>query len=120
MAKTLGCMCLVTDDIKERGPHYTLMRVPDSEVMPLSFYEVLLLGYLEARITDIELLQMFNSVSVISNLNLNFRSKLRFFEKRFWNDPYSRSEKDWMARFCRDKEIDASTKIRNLWKYLNN
>lgn len=35
MAKTLGCISLVTDDIKERGPHYTLMRIPDSDVMPL-------------------------------------------------------------------------------------
>ena len=37
MAKTLGCICLVTDDIKERGPHYTLMRMPDSDVIPFAF-----------------------------------------------------------------------------------
>ncbi len=37
MAKTLGCISLVTDDIKERGPHYTLMRIPDSDVMPFAF-----------------------------------------------------------------------------------
>ena len=47
MAKTLGCLCLVTDDIKEYGPHFTLMRTPDSEVMPFAFYELLFLDYLE-------------------------------------------------------------------------
>lgn len=46
MAKTLGCISLVTDDIKERGPHYTLMRIPDSDVMPFAFYELLFLDYI--------------------------------------------------------------------------
>jgi predicted nucleic acid-binding protein len=41
MAKTLGCACLVTDDIKERGPYYTLMKTLDSEVIPFTFYEIL-------------------------------------------------------------------------------
>lgn len=47
MAKTLGCICLVTDDIKERGPHYTLMRILDSDVMPFAFFELLILDYLK-------------------------------------------------------------------------
>jgi hypothetical protein len=47
MAMTLGCISLVTDDIKERGPHYTLLRVPDSDGMPFDFYELLFLDFLE-------------------------------------------------------------------------
>jgi hypothetical protein len=36
MAKTLDCVSLVTDDIKARGPHYFLMRTPDSDVIPFA------------------------------------------------------------------------------------
>lgn len=118
LAKTLGCMCLVTDDIKERGPHYTLMRIPDSEVMPLSFYEVLLLDYLEEKINEKTLQQMFESISSISAMNLNLKVKLKTFEKRFWIDPYTKSENKWMMKFCLENNIDASLRIMRLRKYL--
>ena len=67
MAKTLGCISLVTDDIKERGPHYTLMRIPDSDVMPFAFYELLFLDYLEERLSEQELLDYFNRICDLSN-----------------------------------------------------
>lgn len=72
MAKTLGCICLVTDDIKERGPHYMLMRMPDSEVIPFAFYEVLLLDYLEGRVAEKELLDIYNFICELSGLTWNF------------------------------------------------
>lgn len=37
MAKVLGCISLVTNDIKEYGPHYMLMRIPDWMLYLLHF-----------------------------------------------------------------------------------
>jgi|SRR5690554_1997043 len=66
IALTLGCMCLVTDDIKERGPHYTLMRIPDSEIMPLAFYEIMFIDYLEGKMTEQDLYNHFILISTSS------------------------------------------------------
>ena len=119
MAKALGCICLVTDDIKERGPHYTLMRIPDSDVIPFAFYEIFLLDYLEERITEKELLDVFEAVCDLSGLTMNFKSKLRIFIKRFWSDPYSESEKEWMKNFCIEKGITAKERIQAILSYIN-
>jgi hypothetical protein len=77
LAKTLGCICLVTDDIKERGPHYLLMRMPHSDIIPFAFYEILYLDYLEGGITEAELLDHFNTINNLSQLRMNCSSKLK-------------------------------------------
>ncbi|MCL1874003.1 MAG: hypothetical protein FWF85_07795 [Clostridiales bacterium] len=119
LARTLGCMCLVTDDIKERGPHYTLMRIPDSDVIPLAFYEIIFLDYLQSRISEGELITRFNSICESSGLQFNLKSKLKFFIKRFWNDPYTDSEKSWMNSFCNSNSISAYMRMHALLKYIN-
>lgn len=118
MAKTLGCISLVTDDIKERGPHYTLMRTPDSDVIPFAFYEILFLDYLENRITEEELLNRFNIISDLSHLMMNCSSKLKMFIRRFWIRPYSDSEKEWMRSFCTDNDINAKERIHKMSTFL--
>ena len=118
MAKTLGCISLVTDDIKERGPHYTLMRIPDSDVMPFAFYELLFLDYLEEHLTEQKLLEYFNRICDLSKLKMDSKSKLKSFIKRFWSDPYTESEKEWMKSFCEENGINAKTRIRKLSDFL--
>lgn len=118
LAKTLGCICIVTDDIKERGPHYTLMRIPDSDVIPFAFYEVLLLDYLEGRMTENKFIETFEVVCDISGLGWDMQSKLRNFVRRFWKDPYSESEKVWMNSFCKDKGINAKERMQQLLDFL--
>lgn len=118
LAKTLGCISLVTDDIKERGPHYTLMRIPDSDVMPLAFYEILFLDFLEQRISAEDLLVCFTSICDISGLNLDCKSKLKAFIKRFWRDPYSENEKQWMKTFCEDNQINVKARLQELSGFL--
>ncbi|KUO77759.1 MAG: hypothetical protein APF81_01420 [Desulfosporosinus sp. BRH_c37] len=118
MAKTLGCISLVTDDIKERGPHYTLMRIPDSDVMPFAFYELLFLDYLEGRLNEQELLDYFNRICVLSKLTMDSKSKLKSFIKRFWRDPYTESEKEWMKSFCEENGINAKNRIQKLSSFL--
>lgn len=118
MAKTLGCISLVTDDIKEYGPHYTLMRIEDSEVMPFAFYELLFLDFLEKRLTEAELVARFKKICDSSGLTMNCTSKLKAFIRRFWSSPYSESEKEWMEDFCEDNGINAKNRIQQLHSFL--
>ncbi len=118
MAKTLGCITLVTDDIKERGPHYTLMRIPDSDVIPLAFYEILYLDYLEQRVSEQELLDSFNRICEVSELKMDCAKKLKTFIRRFWSDPYSEREKEWMKSFCKEKGINAKQRVQKLYDFL--
>lgn len=121
MAKTLGCMCLVTDDIKEYGPHYTLMRIEDSEVMPFTFYELLFLDYLEQGLTDEELYDRFKKIC--DSAGEHWRktrclSKLSAFKRRFFLSPYTESEREWMQSFCEDNGINAWPRLDQLKVYL--
>lgn len=118
MAKTLGCICLVTDDIKERGPHYTLMRIPDSDVMPFAFFELLILDYLEEKISVDKLIENFNDICSKAEMDWNFETKLKGFMRRFWKDPYSESEKIWMDKFCKINQINPKTKFKLLIDFL--
>ncbi|HBW35179.1 MAG TPA: hypothetical protein DEF89_07435 [Desulfosporosinus sp.] len=118
MAKTLGCISLVTDDIKECGPHYTLMRILDSDVLPFAFYELLFLDYLEQRLTELEVLEYFNRICDLSQLKMDSKSKLKSFIKRFWSDPYTESEKEWMKYFCEENGINAKIRMRKLSGFL--
>ena len=36
LARTLGAVSVVTDDIKERGPHYYLLREVESDILPFA------------------------------------------------------------------------------------
>ncbi len=118
IALTLGCMCLVTDDIKERGPHYTLMRIPDSEIMPLAFYEIMFIDYLEDKMTEQDLFEHFSLISTSSKLNMNCLSKLKGFIRRFWNSPYNEKEKEWMINFCRERNIQTKAKLQKLTSFI--
>ena len=118
MAKTLGCICLVTDDIKERGPHYTLMRIPDSDVKPFSFYEILFLDYLEAKLSEAQLITRFNTICELSGLTWNCSSKLKEFMRRFVFGKYSDSEKEWFNEYCRINRINAKDKIVRMIEFL--
>jgi len=118
MAKTLGCISLVTDDIKERGPHYTLMRSPDSDVIPFAFYEILYLDYLEQRISEQELLDCFNCICSMSELKMDCGIKLKAFVRRFWDNPFSQTEKEWMKSFCKENGINAKERVQKLYNFL--
>ncbi len=96
------------------------MRMPDSEVIPFAFFEILLLDYLEGRMTEKELMESFESVCNLSGLVWDMQSKLKGFMRRFWSDSYSESEKVWMNQFCLDKGINAKARIQSLWHYINN
>lgn len=114
LARTMGCMCLVTDDIKDRGPHYTLMRTADSDIIPFAFYELLFLDYLDGQQQAYHVRTGFDAVCTESDLVLNFEACLKKFIRRFWVEPYRTLEKEWMRRYCGDKEINAKKMLMAL------
>lgn len=115
LARILGAMSVVTDDTKIGGPHATLMRIPDSEVVPFAFYEVLFLLFLSGKISSEDVVKRFE-VIVNNSPELNFplKSKLTFFVKRFWVSPYSEREKQWMESFCSDLSVSFMKKMSEL------
>lgn len=115
LARTLGAFAVVTDDIKLYGPHYTLMVMLDSNVMPFSFNEVLLLNYLDGIINADEYIDYFNLINETCKLNWDFSSKLRNIIKRFSKDPYTLREKEWMRDYCSSRDISFKTKLNELF-----
>ncbi len=95
------------------------MRIPDSEVIPFAFYEILFLDFLEGRMSEVELVDAFNAVCDLCDLVWDIKSKLKSFMRRFWKEPYSENEKVWMRGFCCEKSIDAKERILKLWNYIN-
>jgi len=49
---------------------------------------------------------------------MDSKSKLKSFIKRFWSDPYTESEKEWMKSFCEENGINAKIRIRKLSGFL--
>ncbi len=115
LARVLGAVSVVTDDTKERGPHKTLMILPDNEVIPLTFYEILILLYCLGKINENEVIEIFDSVIEGSDsLTWNFTSKLNEFVRRFITRPYSEREKEWLITFCQTHKISLKNKIFKL------
>ena len=98
--------------------HHEMNNHADSEVIPFAFFEIILIDYLERRMSEKELINTFNSVCALSGLTWSIDSKLKGFMRRFWSNPYSESEKAWMNSFCKDKGINAKERIQELWNYI--
>jgi hypothetical protein len=67
------------------------MRMPDSDVIPCAFYEVLLLDDLAERINEKELVGAFDAICALSGLTMNFihksikiKASPRFNRRLFW------------------------------------
>lgn len=118
LAKTLGCISLVTDDIKERGPHYTLMRIPYSEVMPFAFYELLFLDYLESVISEKELYHHYMRICKVAKWDMDCLPRWRLFIKRFWSHPYSEKERKWMQDFCKENTVNYKERLQAFSEFL--
>lgn len=111
LARTLGAFAIVTDDVKPGGPHYTLMRMPEGDIIPLSFYEVLLLDFLDKKIEAVDVIDIFNQVISVSDMHWTIESQLKIFIKRFWRNPYTEREKEWMQTFCQINSVKPKSRM---------
>jgi len=119
LARTLGLSALVTDDVKEYGPHFTLMRMPYGEIIPFAFYEILFLNYLEGITNAKDTAYLFRHICQVSGFNWTLRSKLGIFIKRFWTNPYTTREFEWMKAFCLQHGIHVKEKLQEIRFYVD-
>lgn len=115
LARTLGLMSVVTDDIKERGPHYTLIREIDSDIIPFSFFELLFLDFLEENINAERLLSNFELVNMKFQHKQKIKHCINRFDDRFFERPISVREKEWFNTWCKERNIDYLKKYELIW-----
>lgn len=115
LATTLGLMILVTDDIKEYGPHYSLMHDVYTEVIPLAFYELFFLNFIEGKISAMEYIQFFEKVNSRLGRPLSMRRCINRFDTRFWDNPISDREKKWFSDWCLQVGVRYEDKYNDLW-----
>lgn len=121
LARLLGAMSIVTDDIKVGGPHFTLMRLSYTDVVPFSFCEILFLLYLEEKITGDDVISVYESVIKSSiGFSISIKTSFEKFLMRFSLSPYSEKEKEWIAKYCQGKSINFDNKTKTLKKYIKN
>lgn len=118
LALTLGAFSIVTDDTKQGGPYMSLLQF-ESEIIPLTFVDILILRYLAGMVDEFKTVEDFNIINDISELNWSFKSHLRKFLKRFFYDSYKQSDKEWISRFVEDNNVKLRSKIDNLWNIIN-
>ena len=115
LARSIGAISVVTDDTKDHGPHYALMRIPDSNIIPLTFYEVLILLYLKGVYTSSQTIDIFNNIlNKAPELPYDLKSKIKTFIKRFVKEPYTDRDFIWFKTFCLEFHISVRTKIRDI------
>lgn len=119
LARTLGAISVVTDDIKKGGPHYLLLREKNSDIIPFAFYELMMLDFLEEKTTPEIYVKSFNRVNRILNNPMNIEKKTKNFILRFWGKNSEERDKQWIKKFCEKSKIVPKQKINELIKYIN-
>ena len=119
LAKLLGAMSVVTDDIKTGGPHYTLMCLPDSDLIPFTYYELIIMLYMMNAYSAETVVETIETVKKHSpEYNFDLTSKLKKFINRTLRDPYSKRDKRWFDDFAKQNNIDILEKIKQLRSYI--
>ena len=118
LAKTLGIPFLISDDVKEYGPHDTLCRELVDGVIPLAFYELLFFRYLKSELSVAGLHSDFNAITNKMSSPMNFTSKIKRVAKRF-NPKYATlRDQNWIEEFCSEYNINLRRKMKELHDYL--
>lgn len=113
LAQTMGVYSLVTDDIKQGGPYMSLLQFND-EIMPFTFAEVLILRFLFGYADAKQTIEDFNLINDKSELKWTFKSQMKKFIKRFWNEPYRSEDRKWIDKIVSKMNISVKAKFREL------
>lgn len=121
LAKAMGIDAFVSDDTKDYGPHYSLVREIIEDVIPFAFYELLFLRYLSSDMTLEEVCQVFNEVNSRSLQHpMNFRERMLRTARRFSQRHGTKRDYDWICGFCSQKQTNYKDMMRGLREYLSN
>lgn len=117
LAKVIGIVAFVSDDIKQYGPHETLLKEVIEDVIPFSFYELLFLKYIKSEI-NIEILhEKFEVINQKLEHPMSFKGKITAAVMRFSSRGSERDRK-WITKFNQKYEVNFSYKMIQLKEYL--
>lgn len=121
LAKAMGLFAFVSDDIKEFGPHETLVKELIEDVIPFAFYELLYLKYLSKELTAEEMHKEFDEVTSISMNKhpMNFRRRMLITVRRFSYRNGTKRDYSWIKSYCQSRSINYNAMIINLKQYLS-
>lgn len=127
LAATLGHEAFLTDDIKDFGPHYSLLRETVDEIIPFSFYELLYLKFLCGMIDLKALHTTYDGIcnkinwpiyrknsSSISSFEIHMGKTIKRFSTKFGTD----RDIHWISQFCISRNINYKNKYQELYQYL--
>lgn len=117
LAQTIGVHSLVTDDIKQGGPYMSLLQIYD-DIRPFNYADVLIIRYLLGIVDECQTVEDFNAVNEKSKLNWSIGSQIKKFIRRFFTDPYSEDEYEWMQKIVDKNDIKVKSKFERLRKLI--
>lgn len=118
LATALGIPSFVSDDIKNGGPHETLVKEYIEDVLPFTFYELLFLQYLKDSISAEEFKAKFNNIAKTMAIPMKFNSKIKATIGRFLSRRATSRDKEFLREFSKVNNIDIRNKIDELRKYI--
>ena len=117
LAQTLGVISLVTDDTKQGGPYMSLLQF-EGDIMPFTYADVLILRYLIGDSDGEQTVRDFEKINNASQLNWSLKSQINKFIRRFWKEPYKKSDRRWIDALIREYNIKSKTKFTELRKLM--
>lgn len=118
LASVIGIEAFVSDDIKEGGPHETLVKELIEDVVPFTFYELLFLKYLNSEINCDEFKIEFDKISETMSKPMEFKSRINRILRRYHKDKSSDRDYYWLKNFCDEHNVDLRSRIVNLVEFV--
>lgn len=119
LATALGIPSFVSNDIKDGGPHETLVKEYVEDVIPFAFYELLFLKYLKDDISLEDFENKFNKISRTMTIPMKFNSKVKVTIGRYLSRNATNRDKEFLKIFVKKNDIDIRNKIDKLKEYIH-
>lgn len=118
LATALGIPSFVSDDIKNGGPHETLVKEYIEDVVPFAFYELLFLKYLKDDISLEDFEGEFNKIAKTMVIPMKFDSKVKITIGRFLSKNATNRDKEFLKSFVKINNINIRDRIDKLKEYI--
>ena len=117
LATAFGIASFISNDVKDGGPHETLVKEYIEGVMPFAYYELLFLEYLKSNISLEEFKLKFELIANTMTSPMRFNNKLRETMFRFLRKDSSIRDKDFMKEFIGINNINLRVKNEEIKAY---
>ena len=118
LATALGIPSFVSDDIKNGGPHETLVKEYIEDVVPFAFYELLFLKYLKDDISLEDFEGEFNKIAKTMVIPMKFDSKVKITIGRFLSKNATNRDKEFLKSFVKINNINIRDRRDKLKEYI--